>query len=287
MYWSTWSTWSIDTCALSSHQVVTPVEIDPSAGHTPVAQFEARFVMFALLSFAPGAVITSASLERCNAMLDLAYVSSSYDDRLIIGRKAQLGEEMIYRSGLNIDSTLTYGEFDLNLFASLVDRALDGVADGATFVDVGSGAGRLVLAASSLWPQFGLCAGVECVPELHRVALDAAARVELPPSSPKCEFVLGKAEDALGADGRLSSVDVAFAYSSTWPGEGQYLSDFSLVCGTHLKVGARVITADRMLMSLEGAWEFRLLDSIEGHNRETGGQSIGYIHQVVQSQRST
>ena len=80
--------------------------------------------MFALLSFAPGAVITSASLARCNAMLDLAYVSSSYDDRLIIGRKAQLGEEMIYRSGLNIDSTLTYGEFDLNLFASLVDRAL-------------------------------------------------------------------------------------------------------------------------------------------------------------------
>ena len=229
--------------------------------------------MFALLSFAPGAVITSASLARCNAMLDLAYVSSSYDDRLIIGRKAQLGEEMIYRSGLNIDSTLTYGEFDLNLFASLVDRALDGVADGATFVDVGSGAGRLVLAASSLWPRFGLCAGVECVPELHRVALDAAARVELPPSSPKCEFVLGKQRmrsaqmaSLLGGRGFCllllagrGTISVRLFVGMWHASKGRGARDH---CRSHAH-------------ELGGSVGFRLLDSIEGHNRETvASQSV-------------
>ena len=96
-----------------------------------------------------------------------------YGERLAIGRKAQLGDDLVYRLGLigggSVDTALTYGEYELEFFATLVDRALDG-GDGAghSFVDVGSGCGRLVLAASELWPALARVSGVESVAEPTR-----------------------------------------------------------------------------------------------------------------------
>ena len=60
------------------------------------------------------------------------------------------------------------------------------------------------------------------------------------------------------------------------------LSDFSAVCGRCLQVGTRVVTTDKQLASVEGLWKFELLHSIEGPNVETGGQSVGYVHEVTQ-----
>ena len=103
-----------------------------------------------------------------------------YGERLAIGRKAQLGDDLVYRPGLigggSVDTALTYGEYDLGFFATLVDRALDG-GDGAghSFVDVGSGCGRLVLAASELWPALARVSGVESVAELHALAAAASS----------------------------------------------------------------------------------------------------------------
>ena len=252
---------------------------------TPCREKKALIAMLALLTSAAAALVSTSALRDVSKTLSLAFSGCNYAERLMVGRKAQLGDAMVYTSTSNIDTALTYGEFDHQLFAAFVDRALDGRPDGSTFVDVGSGCGRLVLAAAVLWPQLGRCAGVECVPELHELAQHAAAKAVLPSSSPRCEFVLGKAEEALAVDGPLASADVIFAYSTAFAADWEYLTDFSVLCGTHLRVGTRVVTTDRMLCDVEGQWRFELLERLEGVNRETGGSSVGYVFEVAQSLR--
>ena len=81
---------------------------------------------------------------------------------------------------------LTYGEFDLDGFHEALDCAVDGLPDlrRCTFCDLGSGAGRLVLAAAARYP-WERCVGIEALPDLHHmagllhaVAIDAAAEAD-------------------------------------------------------------------------------------------------------------
>lgn len=78
----------------------------------------------------------------------------------------------------------TYGEFDLYFFSDLLDLALDYYFgynnidcntmkswENKTFCDIGSGTGRLVLAASALHSSFHLCRGVEILKGIHEEAL--------------------------------------------------------------------------------------------------------------------
>jgi SAM-dependent methyltransferase len=227
-------------------------------------------------------------IAAAETIVERACPSSDYNNRLLIGRKAQLGEQMIYRSGMEIDSAKTYGEFDLGFFATAVSRALEGVREGATFVDVGSGCGRLVFAATSLWPResgvIARYAGVEYVPELHELALQGAARLEM--SSAEIEFYCADAADMLSAGGPLESADLLFSYSSSFACEGDELSDYSATCGTCLRVGTRIVTTDKRLVSVDGLWAFQLLERLEGPNAGTGGTSVAYVYEVVQSKRT-
>lgn len=85
-------------------------------------------------------------------------------------------------SGEEPPKQFTYGEFDLYFFAELLDRALDYYNeqqnvkleswDGKVFTDIGSGTGRLVLAAAALHPGWKLCRGVEVLEGIHSVAVD-------------------------------------------------------------------------------------------------------------------
>ena len=87
----------------------------------------------------------------------------------------------------------TYGEFTefpegLRFFYEVVERCrrlrlesmrlnvgkeVDDEGSGLTFVDLGSGAGRAVLSAASLW-EWQHCAGIEVSAPLHDLALAAA-----------------------------------------------------------------------------------------------------------------
>ena len=231
-------------------------------------------------------LLLTARLEHATYLLANVFPSHLYGDRLTVGRRAQLGPDMVYRpsiGGNSVDSSLTYGEYDLGHFAALVDRALDGKGQhGRTFVDVGSGCGRLVFAAAALWPALACVAGVERIEEMHEMALAACERVTLP-EPPTRRFFHGDVAHLLGAGGALADADVLFAYSSTWAGVGDVLTDFSATCGTLLRVGARVVTTDKRLVDDEG-WSFELLEAIQGQNRETGG-SVGYVHEVTRSIR--
>ena len=91
---------------------------------------------------------------------------------------------------------LTYGEFDLDGFHHALDCAVDGLPDlhRCTFCDLGSGAGRLVLAAAARYP-WAKCVGIEALPELHHMAgrlhalaIDAAATADEFCALSPCEF---------------------------------------------------------------------------------------------------
>lgn len=243
-----------------------------------------------LHSLGLGLSLTSAKLQQTAKLLATAFPSDQYADRLMVGRQEQLGPGMVYRPGLGgggdaVDGSLTYGEFDLELFATLVERAFGSRGPaGRTFVDVGSGCGRLVLAAAALWPELACVAGVERQEELHRMAEAASAAINLP-VRPLRRFVCADAADALAPAGELAAgaSDVLFAYSSSFAGYGDRLTDFSSTCGTVLPVGARVVTTDKRLADGE-FWRFELLDAIDGANRETAG-SVGYVHEVTRSLR--
>ncbi|CAB9505118.1 Histone methylation protein DOT1 [Seminavis robusta] len=82
------------------------------------------------------------------------------------------------QKGQDPPKQFTYGEFDLGFFAQLLDRVQqeydtsndgDGWKD-KVFCDIGSGAGRLVLAAAALHPQWKLCRGIEILQGISDVA---------------------------------------------------------------------------------------------------------------------
>jgi len=82
-------------------------------------------------------------------------------------------------------STLVYGEFDFLTFSDLLDKSVayynesienqdgklvNGWSD-KTFLDIGSGTGRLVIGAAALHP-FKVCKGLEILPGIHESALN-------------------------------------------------------------------------------------------------------------------
>jgi len=101
----------------------------------------------------------------------------------------------------------TYGEFDIDFFGVLLDRTweiyLEGMDDddddGAvkntksedshsaaaaawknkTFIDIGSGAGRLVLTAAALHPEWKVCRGLEILDGLHTMSTSIVDRCHL------------------------------------------------------------------------------------------------------------
>lgn len=77
----------------------------------------------------------------------------------------------------------TYGEYDILFFAQLLDKAYEyhiGFErdesktgwNGKTFLDIGSGAGRLVFAAAGLHPGLERSVGIEILPSLHKLSLE-------------------------------------------------------------------------------------------------------------------
>ncbi|CAN0371130.1 unnamed protein product, partial [Discosporangium mesarthrocarpum] len=80
----------------------------------------------------------------------------------------------------------------------------------------------------------------------------------------------------------LSDVDVLFCYCSTWPAQGDMLTELSYTLGHQLRPGTQVITTDRRLVS-DGPWEFAPLGEHTGPNIETGGSSTAFLWEIVRS----
>jgi len=192
---------------------------------------------------------------------------------------------------------LTYGEFDLAFFYRLLRAAHP--EPGEYFVDIGSGVGRLVVAAA-LVHDWRFAAGIEILEELHGLGARTHGRllaeaggddgVWLAP----CRFLCQEAEVALpqlAPEGSAGGRGVAFVYATCWPSVGPYLAELSRSLAATLPSGSRVITIDKQLVSDGGAaaavgappgdscWTFRLLHDEEAANYNTH-RSRGYVYEL-------
>ena len=188
----------------------------------------------------------------------------------------------------DVPISLTYGEFPLPLFTRAVDRAcelagLAGGRAGATFADIGSGSGRLVLwaACTHEWKEVH---GVELLPSLHAEALrrlDSARELHalrdgLALQTERIVLSKGSFEDPTVLPWR--DVDVAFAYTTAFPhDEAGVLTELTEALVPRLARGCLVCTTDYRL----GEDSFELIDDLEGENDGVGSVSQVFIHRKL------
>lgn len=202
----------------------------------------------------------------------------------------------------------TYGEFDLEFFAYLLDRSHYHYYSSSSvkntyeqkdwsnkvFADIGSGAGRLILGAASLHPVWKLCKGIEVLPGLHKLGVEAIQKCyknEEEKDAPNAnsesmdsfttereseKYVLKSSESAdlalapiqlscasvLDPKEYIGDIDCAFVFSSAMSKE--LLTNISAAVGRQCKPGTVVITTDYML-ELNGWVKACEDDNREGH----------------------
>jgi hypothetical protein len=185
----------------------------------------------------------------------------------------------------------TYGEFDLDFFTTLL--ALAKPRAGEIFCDLGSGCGRLVIAAALSGYGFSNAIGIELLDELHKLAAGSLRTLEpiiattdeldLSP----CEFFAGDGNELIAQlvqqveDEAARPTWTIFSYTTCMPSVGPYLCELSASLGAILPVGSRVITTDKQLISDDhGRWDFRLLHQLEAPNYGTW-TSTGFVFELV------
>ena len=189
-------------------------------------------------------------------------------------------------------SDLVYGEFPLPFFHRVLQRACVHAGIGAdrseaTFADLGSGSGRLVLwaAASDQWAR---CVGVELLSSLHEAAVKALEEAQAdgcplaPLPTPAVDLYKGSWDDeSLLA---WSELDVCFAYTTAFDhGPDNKLHELSEALSPNLRRGCIVCTTDYQLAPEAG---FELVEELDGPNEGVGGMSVAYIHRKTVGGRS-
>ncbi|GMI07400.1 hypothetical protein TrVE_jg13743 [Triparma verrucosa] len=183
----------------------------------------------------------------------------------------------------------TYGEFELGAFMRVVDCALgylEKKEEDVTLLDLGSGAGRLVTAASLCY-SFRMCRGVEILPSLHDYAVEmqsslgSATDFQRSPTS----FVCGSWNDKYLY---LGDSDIVFVYSSCLGDEQR--EELTTSLGSQLQPGAIVITTEYPLTppsnskSTQVEYDFETLEVLNDvENELVGGTSTVFIHRITSS----
>jgi len=221
-------------------------------------------------------------------VINSCYPPTEYSTRRTIAYDAALASTTIYTpEGIPLaGDSMTYGEFDIDFFDRILGKTLPSPGD--TFVDIGSGAGRLVVAAallhSRIWRN---CHGVEISLPLHEVAIAARVafseieKITQPPIAP-CQYTLSDFAIGDGLDA-IRSADVVFSYAVTWNNDDSHRRLIRTLA-QELRDGTRVISIDIPLD--DGAYTndetacFNLLAKEVGYNQETGDKTIGYIYRL-------
>ncbi len=213
--------------------------------------------------------------------------------------------------------TLTYGEFDFLFFAELIDKALDmhsGEVTGnhaiseKTFLDIGSGTGRLVIGAAALHPALKLCRGLEILPGIHEKALDSlnickddVGNLRLPQPAGSNEKEVMPLAPIILSCGSFSDPyeyfgdsDVIFIFSTCFSED--MMSSLSDGIGRQCKPGTIIITTEYKLNESgtlapspedseipHGDYEIELIESIDGWNWLVGGQSTAHFQRLTKS----
>ena len=214
---------------------------------------------------------------------------------------------------------LTYGEFPLDFFARVTDRAcvlagIDDAQHGGVFCDVGSGAGRLVLwaAATRAWSSVH---GVELLPSLHAAAMEKRAAASALDEAGTLSLRAGSVHLHEGSweDGALmqwdgvqtgrrsawnaldlslslahassswcaldAGVDVAFAYTTAFPHD-----EAGVLSELSRALKARLRRGAVVCTTdykLDTSDGFEVVEEMSGANEGVGGTSVAYIHRKI------
>jgi len=175
---------------------------------------------------------------------------------------------------LELPSHLTvYGELGLDALATILD-AVGVRQEGECFLDIGSGDGVLVAAASLLYP-LKVSRGIEILPTLYERSVAYQEKFTQLVSTESsfrpcpCEFILGDVLDHQSPTRDVADVlrdtTLAVCFATTWSGNapGRRLPELSRAL-TLLPEGARVVIVDGFLddkadgVPLEYGGEFQL-----------------------------
>ena len=261
-------------------------------------------------NFDPSATsLSDVSVSDVIAGIDRLYPPSELESRN--ARSRTDGYWKYVEKGESPPQEFTYGEFDVEFFSLLLDRAWelyrvasDEMPDSLpwqnkTFIDIGSGAGRLVLSAAALHPNWRLCRGLEILEGIHNTSTEilGVCQVTDQERSRSQAGVRGSIPHVLRGNGSeeylpmspieltcgsftnpyqyLGDVDVAFVFSSCM--KPDLIKELSNAIGRQFKPGSIVITTEFPLHlrgSVEqieedismphGEFELQLLDKING-----------------------
>ena len=164
-------------------------------------------------------------------------------------------------------SELVYGEFPLDLFLELLDRAaghagLSKDRSDARMADIGSGVGRLVLwaAVNQKWRH---CLGVEILPGIHDIAVEKLEEARAIPGLLQSDAITF--ECGSWSDSDVAQLDVVFAATTCSPVDeatGELIGLFGegmSVLNSKLKRGCVVVTTEYKLGD-----GFRYIESLDG-----------------------
>jgi hypothetical protein len=236
-------------------------------------------------------------VEAQSSLDDKLMPKKYYGNRIGLGRDAQGIDGGTALKPDDPRLSMTYAEFPLSSFDILVDLGLKYLPSSqdrpgiTTFVDIGSGCGRLILylAMSRFSPSDDAgwnIHGIEISNLLHGEAiqyLEEAVKQNIfsfeEGGSNSLSLHLGAAEDSSHLFGRA---DCIFAYSTAFsaksfsPELGALLLDpeWSSLLSESCKPGCVAITTDR---ALDPACGWELVDRLDVENQEVFG-STGYIH---------
>lgn len=109
--------------------------------------------------------------------IDVLFPPQALSERMALSRKD--GYWPFIQTGEDPPQEFVYGEFDVSFFCSVLDRAREIIltsqqrndGDDLVFCDMGSGTGRLVLAAAA-WHEWKLCRGIELLEGIHDQAVE-------------------------------------------------------------------------------------------------------------------
>jgi SAM-dependent methyltransferase len=258
--------------------------------------------------------VSGANYAHVLQGLNALYPPTELESRNALSRKD--GYWPYINEGKEPPECFTYGEFDFFLFAQLLDRThqlwIEHHEEDASrldwrdkiFVDIGSGAGRLVAAAAALHPSWTTCRGIELLPSIHEsavatlqecrdddgsYALAVTSNLTLPIAP--IDLACGSFADPYT---HFGDADVIFMFTSAL--NPTLLCELSLAVGRQCRPGTLVLTTDYAL-NLEGevppvegdnrfssgSFRLEIVDQIDGWCWCTGGQTTAYIHRVVKA----
>lgn len=160
-----------------------------------------------------------------------------------------------------IDEHLIYGELNFRSFSKIYNNKRIGhlIANAKTFYDLGSGAGKIIIASFLLLPNVKKLIGVELLEGLHNTSKEVKNRLKNELTNVNIEKIDFINDDFFNLN--LSNADVIFLHYPMKNAEEMYM-ELEEKMKKELRTGAVVISAIRQL---ENSDTFQLVDRVRVH----------------------